>query len=85
VARLENFRLKVFRTVAEHLNVAELAEHLAGKLQSRSRNSVPGRRSGSPVSNAAVGPKYPVSAYAMCITSHHKGCLHLLELTGVWI
>ncbi len=28
VAQLENFRLKVFRTVAEHLNFREAAEHL---------------------------------------------------------
>src|ERR1039458_8782628 len=28
VAQLENFRLKVFRTVAEHLNFRKAAEHL---------------------------------------------------------
>src|ERR1035438_10415620 len=28
VAQLENFRLKVFRTVAEHLNFRKTAEHL---------------------------------------------------------
>jgi DNA-binding transcriptional LysR family regulator len=28
MARLENFRLKVFRTVAEHLNFRRAAEHL---------------------------------------------------------
>ncbi len=28
MAQLENFRLKVFRTVAEHLNFRKAAEHL---------------------------------------------------------